>query len=76
MDTNIKVLSYNEGENAEFRASLLLYQSQRRFISEVLRRTEERPLSLLDPVAPIDKLNDRLETLKKDINEIINLKKG
>ena len=72
----MKVLSYNEGEHAEFRASLLLYQSQRRFISEVLRRTEERPLSLLDPVDPIDKLNERLETLKKDINEIINLKKG
>ena len=27
LDTNIKVLSYNEGEHAEFRASLLLYQS-------------------------------------------------
>jgi len=49
---------------------------QRRFISEVLRRTPESPSSLLDSVAPIDKLNDRLETLKKDINEVINLKKG
>ena len=76
LDTNIKVLSYNEGEHSEFRSSLLLYQSQRRFISEVLRRTPEGPSSLLDSVAPIDKLNDRLETLKKDINEVINLKKG
>ena len=76
LDTNIKVLSYNEGEHAEFRASLLLYQSQRRFISEVLRRTPESSPSLLDSTAPIDKLNDRLETLKKDINEVINLKKG
>ena len=76
LDTNIKVLSYNEGEHGEFRATLLLYQFQRRIISEVLRRTPERPLSLLDPFAPIDKLNDRLETLKRDINEIISLKKG
>ena len=76
LDTNIKVLSYNEGEHSEFRASLLLYQLQRRFISEVLRRTPESPSSLLDSVAPIDKLNDRLETLKKDINEVIKLKKG
>jgi hypothetical protein len=76
LDTNIKFLPYNEGEHAEFRASLLLYQFQRRFISEVLRRTPESPSSLLDSVAPIDKLNDRLETLKKDINEVINLKKG
>ncbi len=76
LDTNIKFLSYNEGEHSEFRASLLLYQLQRRFISEVLRRTPESPSSLLDSVAPIDKLNDRLETLKKDINEVINLKKG
>ena len=76
LDTNIKVLSYNEGKHSEFRSSLLLYQSQRRFISEVLRRTPEDPSSLLDSVAPIDKLNDRLETLKKDINEVIKLKKG
>ena len=76
LDTNIKVLSYNEGEHAEFRATLLLFQSQRRLISEVLRRTPESPLSLLESVSPIDKLNDRLETLKKDINEVINLKKG
>jgi transcriptional regulator with XRE-family HTH domain len=76
LDTKIKVLLYNEGEHGEFRATLLLYQHQRRFISEVLRRTPERPLSLLDPFAPIDKLNDRLETLKRDINEIISLKKG
>ena len=73
MDINSKALELEEGELAEFRATLLLKQRQRRLISEVLRRTPEKPRGLLDLQTRYEELKELLGQVNDNIQRIINL---
>ena len=73
MDINSKALELEEGELAEFRATLLLKQRQRRLISEVLRRTPEKPRGLLDLQTRYEELKELLGQVNDSIQGIINL---
>ena len=73
MDINSKALELEEGELAEFRATLLLKQRQRRLISEVLRRTPEKSRGLLDLQTRYEELKELLGQVNDSIQGIINL---
>ena len=73
MDINSKTVGLEEGELAEFRATLLLKQRQRRLISEVLRRTPEKPRGLLDMQTRYEELKELLGQVNDSIQGIINL---
>ena len=73
MDINSKALELEEGELSEFRATLLLKQRQRRLISEVLRRTPEKPRGLLDLQTRYEELKELLGQVNDRIQGIINL---
>ena len=73
MDINSKAVELEEGELAEFRATLLLKQHQRRLISEVLRRTPEKPRGLLDLQTRYEELKELLGQVNDSIQGIINL---
>ena len=73
MDINSKALELEEGELSEFRATLLLKQHQRRFISEVLRGTPEKPRGLLESETQKEKLKKQLDQVNASIRRIINL---
>ena len=73
MDINSKALELEEGELAEFRATLLLKQRQRRLISEVLRRTPEKPRGLLDLQTRYEELKELLGQVNDSVQRIINL---
>ena len=73
MDINSKAFELKEGELAEFRATLLLKQHQRRFISEVLRRTPEKPRGLLELETQNEKMKKVLDEVNASIQRIINL---
>ena len=73
MDINSKAVGLEEGELAEFRATLLLKQRQRRLISEVLRRTPEKPRGLLDLQTRYEELKELLGQVNDSIQGIINL---
>ena len=73
MDINSKAVELEDGELAEFRASLLLKQRQRRLISEVLRRTPEKPRGLLDLQTRYEELKELLGQVNDSIQGIINL---
>ena len=73
MDINSKAVELEDGELAEFRATLLLKQRQRRLISEVLRRTPEKPRGLLDMQTRYEELKELLGQVNDSIQGIINL---
>ena len=73
MDINSKALELEEGELAEFRATLLLKQHQRRFVSEVLRRTPEKLRGLLGTETQKEKMKKLLDQVNDSIQRIINL---
>ena len=73
MDINSKAVGLEEGELAEFRATLLLKQHQRRFVSEVLRRTPEKLRGLLGTETQKEKMKKLLDQVNDSIQRIINL---
>ena len=73
MDINSKAVELEDGELAEFRATLLLKQRQRRLISEVLRRTPEKPRGMLDMQTRYEELKELLGQVNDSIQGIINL---
>ena len=73
MDINAKAVELEEGELADFRASLLLKQRQRRLVSEVLRRTSKTPRGLLDMQTRYEELKELLGQVNDNIQRIINL---
>ena len=73
MDINSKAVGLEEGELAEFRATLLLKQHQRRLVSEVLRRTPEKPRGLLELETQKEKMKKLLDQVNASIQRIINL---
>ena len=73
MDINSKAVELEEGELAEFRATLLLKQRQRRLISEVLRRTPEKPRGLLELETKNEKMKKLLDQVNASIQRTINL---
>ena len=73
MDINAKAVELEEGEIADFRASLLLKQRQRRLVSEVLRRTSKTPRGLLDMQTRYGELKELLGQVNDNIQRIINL---
>ena len=73
MDINSKAVGLEEGELAEFRATLLLKQHQRRFVSEVLRRTPEKTRGLLETETHKKKMKKLLDQVNDSIQRIINL---
>ena len=73
MDINAKAVELEEGEIADFRASLLLKQRQRRLVSEVLRRTSKTPRGLLDMQTRYEELKELLGQVNDKIQRIINL---
>ena len=73
IDINSKAVELEEGEIAEFRASLLLKQRHRRLISEVLRRTPEKPRGMLDMQTRYEELKKLLAQVNDSIQRIVNL---
>jgi hypothetical protein len=73
MDINAKAVELEEGEIADFRATLLLKQRQRRLVSEVLRRTSKTPRGLLDMQTRYEELKELLGQVNDNIQRIINL---
>ena len=73
MDINAKAVELEEGEIADFRATLLLKQRQRRLVSEVLRRTSKTPRGLLDMQTRYEELKELLGQVNDNIQRKINL---
>ena len=73
MDINSKAVGLEDVGLNEFRAMLLLEQHQRRLISEVLRRTSEKPRGLLDLQTRYEELKELLGQVNDSIQGIINL---
>jgi len=73
MDINSRAVGLEDGELAEFRATLLLKQHQRRLIYEVLRRTPEVPRGLLELEIQNEKMKKVLDEVNASIQRIINL---
>ena len=73
MNINSEAVGLEDGELAEFRATLLLKQRQRRLISEVLRRTSEKPRGLLDLPTRYEELKELLGQVNDSIQRIVNL---
>ena len=73
MDINSKAVELEEGELVEFRATLLLKQRHRRLVSEVLRRTPEKPTGLLDMQTRYEELKELLGQVNDSVQRIINL---
>ena len=73
MDINAKAVELEEGEIADFRATLLLKQRQRRLVSEVLRRTSKTPRGLLELETQNEKMKKVLDEVNASIQRIINL---
>lgn len=73
LDINSKAVELEKGEIAAFRASLLLKQHQRRLVSEILRRSAEKPRGLLDMETKNEKLRGLLDHVNDSIQRIINL---
>jgi hypothetical protein len=73
MDINSKAFELKEGELAEFRATLLLKQRHRRLISEVLRRTTEKPRGMLDMETRYEEMKELLDQVNDSILRIVNL---
>ena len=72
IDINSKAVELEEAEIAEFRATLLLKQRHRRLISEVLRRTPEKPRGMLDMQTRYEELKELLGQVNDSIQRIIN----
>ena len=73
IDINSKAVELKEGEITEFRATLLLKQRHRRLISEVLRRTPEKPRGMLDMQTRYEELKKLLAQVNDSIQRIVNL---
>jgi len=73
MEINSKAIELKEGELADFRATLLLKQRQRRLVSEVLQRTPEKPIGLLDKQTRYEELKELLGQVNNSILSIIEL---
>lgn len=73
LDINSKAVGLKEEELAEFRATLLLKQNQRRLVFEVLRRKPDKPEGLLDMNTQKEKLKKLLDEVNDSIQRIINL---
>ena len=73
MNINSEAVGLEDGELAEFRATLLLKQHQRRFVSEVLRGTPEKPRGLLESETQTEKMKKLLDQVNASIQRIINL---
>ena len=73
MNINSEAVGLEDGELAEFRATLLLKQHQRRFVSEVLRGTPEKPRGLLAKQTRYEKLKELLDQVNNSILSVIDL---
>ena len=73
MDINSKAVGLEDGELAEFRATLLLKQRHRRLISEVLQRTPEKTGGLLDMQTRYKEMKKLLCQVNDSIQRIVNL---
>ena len=73
MDINSKAVGLEDVGLSEFRAMLLLEQHQRRLISDVLRRTPEKPRGLLELETQKEKMKKLLDQVNDSIQRIINL---
>ena len=73
MDINSKAVGLEDVGLSEFRAMLLLEQHQRRLISDVLRRTPEKPRGLLESETQKEKMKKLLDQVNDSIQRIINL---
>ena len=73
IDINSKAVELEEGEIADFRATLLLKQRHRRLVSEVLRRTPEKPRGMLDMQTRYEELKKLLAQVNDSIQRIVNL---
>jgi hypothetical protein len=73
MDINSRAVGLEDDELAEFRATLLLKQHQRRLISEVLRRTPEKPRGMLDMETRYGEMKELLDQVNASIQRTINL---
>ena len=73
MEINSKAIELEEGELADFGATLLLKQRQRRLVSEVLQHTPEEPPGLLDKQTRYEKLKELLDQVNNSILSIIDL---
>ena len=73
MDINYKDVGLEDVGISEFRAMLLLEQHQRRLISDVLRRTPEKPRGLLESETQKEKMKKLLDQVNASIQRIINL---
>ena len=72
---NSKAIELEEGELADFGATLLLKQRQRRLVSEVLQRTPEKPRGLLDMKTRYEELKELLDQVNNSILSVIDLYK-
>ena len=73
MNINSEAVGLEDVELAEFRATLLLKQHQRRFVSEVLRRIPEKPRGLLETEKQKEKMKKLLDQVNGSIRRTINL---
>ena len=73
MEINSKAIELEEGELADFGATLLLKQRQRRLVSEVLQRTPEKPRGLLAKQTRYEKLKELLDQVNNSILSVIDL---
>ena len=73
MDINSEAVGLEDVGLSEFRAMLLLEQHQRRLISDVLRRTPEKPRGLLESETQKEKMKKLLDQVNASIQRIINL---
>ena len=73
MDINSKAVELDDVELDGFRSKLLLKQRQRRFISEVLRRTPDKPTGLLDMQTRYAELKKQLAQVNDNIVRTVNL---
>ena len=73
MDINSKAVGLEDVGLTEFRAMLLLEQHQRRLISDVLRRTPEKPRGMLELETKNEKMKKLLDQVNASIQRTINL---
>ena len=73
MNINSEAVGLEDGELTEFRTMLLLEQHQRRLISEVLRRTPEKPRGMLDMETRYGEMKELLDQVNASIQRTINL---
>ena len=73
MNINSEAVGLEDVGLTEFRAMLLLEQHQRRLISDVLRRTPEKPRGMLELETQNEKMKKLLDQVNASIQRTINL---